>query len=208
MTQSRKARPGNATVTEIDPTKPMQPYPGKSCGGCTACCSTVPVKEIGLGAFIRCQHLRSPAESKIGCSIYQTRPRSCLQWACTWLISDLPDEFKPNRIGVVVDPIPDMVRVYGEELVAAQLWVVPGHEEDWRDKPAVIDLIRSIFRLGFAVLWRIKGEGDGTQLARVMIERDGKQFVSEPTLGQKEITGFANDGERLRRAQGLLGATQ
>jgi hypothetical protein len=34
--------------------------------------------------------------------------------------------------------------------------------------------------------------------------RDGKWMVSEAEYGQKEIPGFANDGERLRHAQTLM----
>lgn len=192
-----------AALTEIDPAAPLTAYPGKDCGSCTACCSTVPVKEIGLDAFVRCPNLRSLPEMTIGCSIYQTRPRSCRTWSCSWLISDLPEKYKPSRVGIVLDPTPDMVRVNGKDVAAAQIWVVPGHEEDWRTVEAVRDLIWSVLDLGFAILWRIKAE-DGRQAARVMMQVDGKLAVSEPEYGQKQIAGFADDGERLRYAQGLV----
>jgi hypothetical protein len=192
----------NAVTTEIDPSKPMVAWPGKSCGGCTACCSSLPVKEIDLEAFAQCPHLLSFPDVRVGCGIYPTRPWSCRQWSCSWLISDLGPEFRPDRLGVVVDPMPDMVRINGEDLVASQLWVVPGHEEDWASVDAVKDLIWSIMHLGFAVLWRIKAEGG--QAARVMLLRDGKRIVSEPEYGQKQIAGFADDGERLRHAQTLI----
>jgi len=196
------AKPGNAMVAEIDPGKPLVAYPGKSCGSCTACCATVPVKEIALAAFVPCPHLRSLPDAGIGCKIYPMRPYSCRSWSCSWLISDLPAEFRPDRIGVVVDPIPDMVRVNGKDIPASQLWVVPGHEDDWRTVEAVKDLVFSIFKAGFAVLWRIKAEGG--QRARVMMLHEGQWRVSEPQYGAKEIEGFANDGERLRHAQELV----
>jgi hypothetical protein len=193
---------GNAVLAEIDPRQPLVAYPGKSCGLCTACCSTVPVKEIGVGAFARCPHLRSLPDVTTGCSIYRDRPYSCRSWSCSWLISDLPEKYKPSRIGVVIDPIPDMIRVNGKEHVASQLWVVPGHEEDFRTVDAVVDLIWSIFDLGFAVLWRIKAEGG--QRSRVMMLIDGKWAVSEAVHGETHIPGFANDGERLLHAQQLI----
>jgi hypothetical protein len=189
-------------LTDIDPSQPLTAYPGKTCGGCTACCVTVPVKEIGLAAFTRCPHLRSPPELATGCGIYQTRPRSCRQWSCSWLISDLPDKYKPSRIGIVIDPVPDMVRFNGKDIPAAQFWVLPGHEEDYRTVDEVRDLIWSVFDLGFVVLWRIRAE-EGRQKARVMMRREGKMAVSEAEYGQKEIEGFANDGERLIHAQKL-----
>lgn len=192
-----------AQMTEIDAAQPMVAYPGKSCGSCTACCQTVPVKEIGLAAFVRCQHLRSLPEMAIGCRIYDARPRSCRQWSCSWLISDLAEKYKPSRTGVVIDPMPDLVRENGKDIPAAQFWVVPGHEEDWSTVDEVKDLIWSMFDLGLAVLWRIHTE-DGRQAARVMMLRDGKWGVTPPEYGQKEIEGFANDGERLIHAQGLI----
>jgi len=195
-------KPGNAVTTEIDAGEPLVAYPGKSCGGCAACCSTVPVKEIGLGAFTSCPHLRTLPDIRTGCSIYPMRPRSCHQWSCSWLISDLAPEFRPDRLGVVVDPIPDLVRISGKDVQAAQLWVVPRHEDDWRTDDRIKDLIFSIFKAGFAVLWRIRGE-DGRQRARVMILRDDKWMVSEPEYSVKEMAGFADDGERLRHAQQL-----
>lgn len=197
-----RKHPGMAVTAEIDPSKPMVAWPGKSCGGCTACCATVPVKEIDLKAFHRCPHLHSFPDVRVGCGIYPMRPRSCHQWSCSWLISDLGPEYRPDRIGVVIDPVPDMVRVNGEDVVASQLWVVPGHEDDWRTVDAVKDLIWSIMHLGFAVLWRIKAEGG--QAARVMLLRDGKWIVSEAEYSQAQIPGFADDGERLRHAQQLL----
>lgn len=191
-----------ARVTEIDPAKPLTAYPGKVCGSCTACCETVPVAEIALDAFVRCKHLRSLPEMATGCSIYHRRPHSCGQWSCSWLISDLPEKYKPSRIGVLIDPMPDMLRVNGKDVVAAQFWVVPGHEDDWRTVAVVKDLIWSVLDLGFAILWRIRAEGG--QAARVMLLRDGKLAVSEPEYGKKQIEGFANDGERLNHAQTLV----
>jgi hypothetical protein len=189
-------------LTDIDPSQPLTAYPGKTCSGCTACCETVPVKEIDLAAFVRCKHLCSPPQMATGCGVYQNRPRSCREWSCSWLISDLPPGYRPDRIGVVVDPIPDMVRVNGKDVPASQLWVLPGHEDDWRTVDAVKDLIWSLFKAGFAVLWRIRAEGG--QAARVMMLRDGKWQVSPAEYGQKQMDGFATDGERLFHAQKLI----
>ncbi len=190
-----------SSVIEIDAGKPLPIYPGKACGGCTACCDSVPVKEINLGAYVRCPHLRAPPDLGHGCGIYADRPWSCRAWSCIWMISDLPEEYRPDRLGVVLDPIPDLVRVEGEEMVASQFWVLPGHEDDWRNPDApIMELVEQCFERGMAVLWRTKDPAGG-QRARVFLRRDGRNLFSEDDKAKEELPGYADDGERLRAAQ-------
>ena len=113
----------------------LAPYPGKICGGCTACCSTLAVRELGLPNWTRCPHVRTPPDAFTGCSIYATRPNSCRAWICGWRAADWADDCRPDRCGVIVDPMPDLVWVNGEELPVARLWVLPGHEEAYRRDP-------------------------------------------------------------------------
>lgn len=199
---SRKLPP--ARMLELDGAQ-VPTYPGKSCGPCTLCCSLVPVKEIGLAAFHRCQHVRTPPEAQFGCSIYANRPFSCRSWSCSWLSSELPDELRPDRCGVVIDPMPDLIRANGEEVPCAQLWVSRGHEEDWQHNP-INAVIRTILEQGMAVLWRLPPGPDGKLLARAFRKdpKTGEYGRSDIIPAAANLSGFSSDGERLHRAQQLL----
>jgi hypothetical protein len=77
-------------------------YPGKQCGGCTACCKLVSVPELKKPACRDCDHARKG----VGCAIYQDRPPSCQQWECVWLKAPshlMGDEFRPDRCHVVLE---------------------------------------------------------------------------------------------------------
>src|SRR4051812_37019979 len=122
-------------LAELDPVAGIPVAPGRSCGSCSACCSTVPVREIGLRSYTRCPNLRGFPEARSGCRIYETRPFSCRSWSCAWLAGDMDDELRPDRIGVVIDPIPDTIAANGITVPAAQFWVLPGFEDAWKDQP-------------------------------------------------------------------------
>ena len=103
----------------------------KTCGTCALCCDLLPVKSIGLKGFTGCQY-RRPIFHKdgAGCSIYASRPAACRAWVCGWLMSpDVPDEYRPDRVGFVIDVHKDLVLVNGEDADAAQIWVQAGHED-------------------------------------------------------------------------------
>lgn len=180
-------------------------HPGKSCGSCTACCYSVPVKEIALLPYKRCQFLRLPFDKQIGCSIYDIRPRSCSNWSCVWLSSDLADELKPDRCGVVIDPLPDLVRVGGIEIPCAQFWALPGFEESWEKNPMKAAIGATLDQMD-AILWRLPPPADGETVARLfMRDPDTRQLMASPPFPcSKQMGGFNTDGERLLRAQQLL----
>jgi hypothetical protein len=138
----------------------------RSCGGCTACCQVVPVRELNLKAHQGCPHVRDMLNAAgPGCSIYSKRPRSCQAWNCGWLENDWEADLRPDRCGVVVDTILDLIMVDGVERPAAQLWVLRGHEEDYQKDPARA-LILAILHSGVAVIWRLPdGSGRGFYVA-------------------------------------------
>lgn len=45
---------------------------------------------------------KCPKECALGCTIYSSRPNSCRQFSCSWLLGDLPDWAKPDKINVVI----------------------------------------------------------------------------------------------------------
>ena len=100
----------------------------RQCGGCTACCKLLPVRELQKKANTRCQH-----QSRKGCAIYHQLgfPPSCGLWNCAWLGGE-EDLMRPDRCGWVVDVVPDAIRARNNETGAvqdihvAQVWVEAG----------------------------------------------------------------------------------
>lgn len=78
----------------------------RSCGACTACCTALGVTELGKPMGARCIHVRdaNPPASFGGCVIYASRPPSCRAYECGWLQGALPEEFRPDVVGFVIDP--------------------------------------------------------------------------------------------------------
>ena len=58
------------------------------------CCHVVAVAELGKPPGVRCPH----ASRCKGCAIYQSRPASCRDFYCEWMLSPaLGREWKPDR---------------------------------------------------------------------------------------------------------------
>jgi hypothetical protein len=71
----------------------------RKCGQCRLCCNVFPLPALEKPAGRWCRHV-GPA----GCSIHELGlPEVCSQYACYWLDHEsLPDESRPDRIGMVV----------------------------------------------------------------------------------------------------------
>jgi hypothetical protein len=180
--------------------KALTPHPGKSCGSCTACCSTLAVKELNLPNWTRCPHVRSPPDAHTGCSIYSTRPPSCRVWICGWLGADWGDDYRPDRCGVIVDPMPDLVWVNGEELPVIVLWVLPGYEEAYTDD-AVRAMIQAILDTGTGILWSMAPR-DGQLLSRLIQGNSRHLIISQPFAPSADTE--MNEAERGVRAMQRL----
>jgi hypothetical protein len=120
----------------------------RECGACQACCSLLPVKEIGKKTGERCQHQKYG----VGCKIHEKRffyPNSCRVWNCAWLGD--PDTAKlsrPDRSHYVVDIMPDFIvlgddPVNGQKVQAVQVWVDPAYPHAHRD-PALREFLLKI----------------------------------------------------------------
>jgi hypothetical protein len=179
----------------------LTPHPGKSCGSCTACCSTLAVKELNLPNWTRCPHVRSPPDAHTGCSIYSKRPPSCRIWICGWLSAEWEDEYRPDRCGVVVDPVPDLVWVGDEEVPVARLWILPGYEDAFMDDPARA-LVLAILSTGTSILWDMAPK-DGQQLGR-LIRRNaaGTIEISQPSVSTND-SGMSEAERGVRAMQRL-----
>lgn len=129
----------------------------KTCGGCTACCTILPVPEIGKRAHQSCRFQRDALNvAGPGCATYATRPSSCRAWSCVWLTDDdLPDELRPDRCGVVFDPVLDLVRQDGKDKPCGQVWAAKGYETAFAANPAVEQAIILLLERVPVVLWRL-----------------------------------------------------
>ena len=140
---------------------------GRECGGCTACCTLVPVEELRKPRFTQCQFEKTGH----GCSIYAMRPRSCREWVCSWLISGpMPDAARPDRCHVVINPRvePEPVRLTDNETGAVTefdtltCWVDPRFPDAYRRGPIAATL-RQIATLR-EVVFVVRSSNEATRL--------------------------------------------
>jgi hypothetical protein len=145
----------------------------RTCGGCTKCCSLVPVKELNKPSNTRCKFQRTGK----GCAVYHRPekgfPWSCGAWNCVWLQSgDAGDLRRPDRSGYVIDIMPDYVTAqdakHGEiRIPAVQIWCDPKFPNAHRDPELRAWLIR---RTGFVGLVRYDGENGLVLIPPYMME--------------------------------------
>jgi hypothetical protein len=70
-----------------------------ACGGCTACCTEIGVKELGKPPRCRCQH-----QTETGCGIYGQHPGECQRYACAWALGAFGsnDNYRPDKCGLLL----------------------------------------------------------------------------------------------------------
>lgn len=178
----------------------------RTCGSCSACCSIVPVKEIGVRAFTRCPKVRDVLHAAgPGCSIYADRPHSCRAWSCVWLkaVETLGPEMRPDRSGIVIDEVIDLIRINGQEMPAAQIWVAPGYEDDFKTVEPVQRAISALLDRKLAVLWRLP---PGTHAVAIHRVADGRIEYSAPihVTAEDAPGSLGPDEQRLARAADLF----
>ena len=78
----------------------------RQCGECTACCQGWAEGEIRGHRMFAGQHCHFLQQG--ACSIYDQRPQSpCRNFVCSWLAdgSPFPDEYRPDKVGVIIVPM-------------------------------------------------------------------------------------------------------
>lgn len=134
------------------------------CGSCTACCRVYAIPSLDKPAGKWCDHC---AIGK-GCTVYETRPELCVEFACLWLQSHqrgqgLPEEARPDRCKVVFTPTTN------DGLMSAMC--MPGSPDAWRKGPAR-KIIDTMLKGGMRV---VAGLPQAT--TKVMIDQYGEREV-------------------------------
>jgi len=73
--------------------------PGRTCSGCTLCCSLLGIVELKKPVFTICKNCIIGK----GCKIYEVRPPTCAGFLCSYRTSaDLPEYWNPKISGMVL----------------------------------------------------------------------------------------------------------
>jgi hypothetical protein len=162
----------------------------RECGGCTKCCSLLPVKGINKPANTRCQHQRHHK----GCAVYHKPekgfPWECGLWECVWLQGhDTGDLRRPDRSGYVIDIMPDYVtneQADGQKIVipVVQIWADDKFPNCHRDPELRAWLIR---REGFCGLVRY-GNDDALLLVPPYLNDTGEWIEKGSNMREKNHT--------------------
>lgn len=167
----------------------------RKCGGCTLCCTLLPVKGMPSGdkpANTRCAHVCSR-----GCAIYKHRPFSCRTFTCRWLMDESTAGLRrPDKAGYVVDPMLDSIIVNGEPKDVIQVWIDP-KRPDAHEDPALRAWIESMAaEHGLATLIRWGGQDGMLLIAPILTSENKWGEVRSTCVDEKEIEPHR---ERLMR---------
>ena len=90
-----------------------------TCGDCTECCTVLPIQEIQKHAGKTCENC---VLSK-GCSIYATRPKSCVNFNCNYLVeSSVPSVMRPDKSGIIFEFITENVMLGTRRFSRLDAW--------------------------------------------------------------------------------------
>lgn len=93
----------------------------RECEECSACCRWPAVPEIEKPPLVPCPFLCSKG---YGCKIYETRPKNCSDYECSWLLGWGEKEDQPDKCGILID---ERRTEFGDVLIAKALF--PGAEK-------------------------------------------------------------------------------
>lgn len=131
----------------------------RTCGGCTFCCRSMAVQEIGKDAWAAC-----PEQVEGGCGVYADRPAACQTFRCGWLGDDgryLGASDRPDKCGVMLAGGLDYKTLLVHEVEAGR----------WQTLPRVRRSIERLRSLGIRVV--VTG-ADGVHAKLVPLTIGGK----------------------------------
>lgn len=109
-----------------------------NCDGCTACCTILPIEDTQLIKLenVTCTHCDK------GCTIYESRPESCVNFECVYIQDGYSEEIRPDKSGVIFDKL--TTRIY-------QALISRDRLDSWDTEP-MRDYIRSLNDQGISVV--------------------------------------------------------
>lgn len=123
---------------------PYEKVPGRSCGGCTACCKTHGIAEFAKGNGEWCKK----CTVNVGCSIHNQIgfPLECAEYKCFWLAGKGDEGDRPDKLKIVMDGEEFSVGTY-----ATGIWNMWEVESGARLQPRVTQLTQTITSQGIVV---------------------------------------------------------
>ena len=72
-----------------------------SCGDCTLCCKLLPIedKDLSKDHSVLCNHCDK------GCTIYEDRPESCVNFNCNFIEDNLDISLRPDNTNIIFEKI-------------------------------------------------------------------------------------------------------
>ena len=163
--------------------------PGRSCGTCTMCCKVYMIRELNKPAGQWCIHCVQGS----GCGIHASRPRSCREFFCSWLVDpNLGPAWKPEVCRFVLSADATHRGII--------VTVDPGRPLAWKREPyyAVLKQFSEVFfRIDQKVLVNLNGH-----ITVILPDRDvpiGKLVAGDEIVLSREGSAFC---ARLRRGPG------
>lgn len=77
---------------------------GRTCGTCRVCCRLPDIPELSKPVSTWCRHI-DLNQPQGGCTIYEDRPRTCREYECAWLSGLGEEQDRPDRLGVMYQPV-------------------------------------------------------------------------------------------------------
>lgn len=117
--------------------------PGKSCGGCGACCKLPEITELNKAPHVTCANYVTGQ----GCSIYELRPGACRAFECGYMQNpELGEEWRPDKAGFMLYFAPGPRLVVETDLTTPDTWKAEpfiSQLRDWsrRDRPTVFEVV-------------------------------------------------------------------
>lgn len=167
----------------------------RRCGECRLCCSVFPLPALDKPAGVWCR-LLGPG----GCTVHDLgQPEVCSRYACWWLEhEDLPDEARPDRLGVVVTES-GTVTVRGRELPVLVINLV---NPDSDRGPAARKMIEDFLAAGMAALLL-----HGPDM-RIVYDRTRYPAITPDDIEAAFRHERSRDAEELRRLGAVGGSFQ
>lgn len=120
----------------------------RQCGDCTLCCKLLGVHELNKKARVYCPH----CEINHGCKIYQTRPKECIDFECSWLMGLIPEKLKPNKVGVMITSLAMDLRKQGYLEPTKDYILVYPEEQGNEKKGAIRDYLNNLLAQGVELI--------------------------------------------------------